>query len=87
LRRSRLDGFWVHVDVDVLDSAVMPAVDSPQPDGLSYAELRQLLESFVTADLPAGIQFTIFDPDLDPGGRFAGELVETILHLLGRVPA
>ena len=70
----------------MLDSAVMPAVDSPQPDGLSYAELRQLLEPFVTADLLAGIQFTIFDPDLDPEGRYAGELAATAVHLLGRAP-
>ncbi|MFD5265001.1 arginase family protein [Streptomyces sp. NPDC058335] len=29
-----LDGFWVHLDADVLDPTVMPAVDSPDPDGL-----------------------------------------------------
>lgn len=28
-----LDGFWVHLDADVLDPSVMPAVDSPDPDG------------------------------------------------------
>jgi arginase len=83
LRQRPLDGFWVHVDVDVLDSELMPAVDSPQPDGLSYAELRQLLEPFVAADLLAGIQFTIFDPDLDPDGRYAGELAGAIVDLLG----
>jgi hypothetical protein len=65
------------------DSELMPAVDSPQPDGLSYAELRQLLGPFVAADLLAGIQFTIFDPDLDPEGRYAGELAGTIVELLG----
>jgi arginase len=78
-----LGGFWVHVDVDVLDSELMPAVDSPQPDGLTYAELRQLLDPFVGSDLLAGIQFTIFDPDLDPSGRYAGELAGAIVDLLG----
>ena len=83
LDHHRLDGFWVHVDVDVLDSELMPAVDSPQPDGLTYTELRQLLEPFVGSARLAGVQFTIFDPDLDPSGRYAGELVGAIVDLLG----
>jgi arginase len=79
----RLDGFWIHVDVDVLDSELMPAVDSPQPDGLSYAELGQLLEPFLLSPLAGGIEFTIFDPDLDPEGRYARELAQAITDLLG----
>jgi arginase len=79
-----LDGFWIHVDVDVLDSQLMPAVDSPQPDGLSYDELRQLLRPFLASDLAAGVQFTIFDPDLDPDGRYARELVRAIVDSVGR---
>ena len=33
LERDELDGFWVHLDVDILDAKVMPAVDSPDPAG------------------------------------------------------
>lgn len=84
LRTRDLDGFWIHVDVDVLDSALMPAVDSPQPDGLSYEELRQLLAPLLMSDLVTGIQFTIFDPDLDPEGRYAQELARAIANALGR---
>jgi arginase len=29
---------WVHLDVDVLDEVIMPAVDSPEPGGMSPAE-------------------------------------------------
>jgi arginase len=82
-----LDGFWVHVDVDVLDSRLMPAVDSPQPDGLSYEELGQLLRPFLASDLAAGIQFTIFDPDLDPDGRHARQLAEGVRLSLLDTPA
>jgi arginase len=83
-RSHHLDGLWIHVDVDVLDSELMPAVDSPQPDGLSYAELSQLLESFLASGLVRGIQFTIFDPDLDPEGRYARELAQAIADVLVR---
>ncbi len=37
--RAGLDGYWLHLDVDILDPGVLPAVDSPDPGGLSPAEL------------------------------------------------
>jgi len=43
MEAAPLDGFWVHVDADVLDSAIMPAVDSPEPDGLSFDDLAALV--------------------------------------------
>jgi arginase len=33
LESDELGGFWVHMDADVLDPSVMPAVDSPDPRG------------------------------------------------------
>jgi arginase len=30
LGRDDLDGFWVHLDVDILGVSVMPPVDSPE---------------------------------------------------------
>jgi arginase len=64
----------------VLDDEIMPAVDSRQPDGLSYAELVELLKSLLRSELAVGMEVTIFDPDLDSTGeiakRFADALVE-----------
>jgi hypothetical protein len=34
-----LEGFWIHLDADVLDDAIMPAVDCRMPDGLTWDEL------------------------------------------------
>ncbi|MEA2520492.1 MAG: arginase, partial [Actinomycetota bacterium] len=34
--RSRLQRYWLHLDVDVLDSELFPATDYLQPDGLSF---------------------------------------------------
>src|SRR5262249_15751796 len=64
-----LDGYWVHLDVDILDPSVMPAVDSPDPGGLSAAELTELLAAL--APRAVGAQVTVFDPDLDPDGSHA----------------
>nr|BFF26560.1 hypothetical protein GCM10025732_45250 [Glycomyces mayteni] len=77
--RAGVDGFWVHVDADVLDEAVMPAVDSPNPGGLSHGELRELLTPLVASERCVGFEITVFDPDLDPDGRLAAELADTLV--------
>ena len=74
-----VEGFWVHVDTDVLDPEIMPAVDSPEPGGLTHQELAALLRALTAAELATGMQLTIFDPDLDPDGHLAGELAATVV--------
>ncbi|HET6291849.1 MAG TPA: arginase family protein [Kribbella sp.] len=82
LERDELDGFWVHLDVDILDGAVMPAVDSPDPGGLDHAHLEALLRPLLASDQCAGIDIGIFDPDLDPDARYAKELTNTLVAAL-----
>lgn len=71
------EGFWLHLDVDVLDPSVMPAVDSPAPGGLTTDELTELLT--VLSPYALGAQVTVFDPDLDPDGAFADRLASVLL--------
>jgi arginase len=83
--RACLDGYWVHLDVDILDPSVMPAVDSPDPGGLSAGELTELLAAL--APRAVGAQVTVFDPDLDPDGSHARLLTDILvagLASLGR---
>lgn len=82
LERDDLDGFWVHLDVDILDAEVMPAVDSPDPGGLQHEQLRQLLQPLLASPTCVGIDIGIFDPDLDPDGRYAAELTDTLVAAL-----
>jgi arginase len=69
-------GYWLHLDVDVLDPAVMPAVDSPDPGGLDAGQLTGLLAELAPAAI--GAQVTVYDPDLDPDGGYAS-LISGIL--------
>ena len=78
LRSHGVDGFWIHVDADVLDPEFMPAVDTPEPGGLDPAELTQLLGELLASDLAAGIQICIYDPDRDPDGAGARSLVRIL---------
>ncbi|MGW8399259.1 arginase family protein [Streptomyces lydicus] len=68
LQSPPLDGFWIHLDADVLDPSVMPAVDSPDPGGLLTGELRALLAPLAASPRCAGVNVTIYDPDRDPSG-------------------
>jgi arginase len=78
-------GYWVHVDVDVLDPAVMPAVDAPDPGGIAFPELELLLAGLVDTPHCLGVEITVFDPDYDPDGAYAEEITRTIVA--GLTPA
>ncbi|WP_238160766.1 arginase family protein [Kribbella pratensis] len=82
LERDELDGFWVHLDVDILDAEIMPAVDSPDPGGIDHEQLRALLHPLLAAPKCVGIDIGIFDPDLDPDGVYAAELTDTLVAAL-----
>lgn len=71
-------GFWVHLDVDVLDDRVMPAVDYRMPGGLGFQELAGLLQGLLRTGLAVGMDVTIFNPSLDEGGSIAKNLASTI---------
>ncbi|GAA1534402.1 hypothetical protein GCM10009762_05850 [Dermacoccus barathri] len=73
-----LDGFWVHVDVDVLDPDHMPAVDSPDPGGISPALLSEALDALWPRAV--GMTVGILDPDLDPAGQYAVQVATIILE-------
>jgi arginase len=70
--------FWLHFDTDVLDDAVMPAVDYRQPGGLSTDEAKSVLSTALTTGRCVGMTITIFNPSLDPDGAIARRLVELL---------
>jgi arginase len=79
VERDDLVGFWIHLDVDILDSTLMPAVDSPHGGGLTWNELSLILRGLLESDKATGIELTIFDPDLDPDRRYISELADRLV--------
>ena len=77
------DHFWVHVDADVLDDTVMPAVDYRQPGGLSADELATILAAATVTGLVAGVDVTIYNPALDPAGTAGAALTGALARGLG----
>src|SRR5688572_4886352 len=79
-----LDRAWLHVDLDVLDAKVMPAVDSPGSPGFDYGQLAELVGRLAASGRIVGADFAIYDPERDPGHSHARDLVACIAAGVGR---
>ena len=76
--KTEMQGFWIHIDADVLDDAVMPAVDYRMPDGLSPDELTTVLQALLRSGRAIGLSLSIYNPALDPEG-LAGRVLAGVL--------
>jgi arginase len=73
-------GWWCHVDLDVLDTASLAAVDYPQPGGLTWNQLESLTAACLSVPGCLGASVVIYNPDLD-GGHAAGRIADYIAFI------
>jgi len=83
LAREELDGFFIHLDADCLDDAIMPAVDFRVPGGLAWDELEAVLRIALASGKAAGIEVTIYNPRLDQDGSAGRGLAGVLAAALG----
>ena len=79
LLKKPLEGIWIHLDVDVLDDKIMPAVDYRMPGGMSFEELTEVLQVLMTSPKTIGLEVTIFNPSLDATGSIARALTNSLI--------
>lgn len=77
--KNGLDGFWIHLDADVLDDRIMPAVDYRLDGGLGFSGLSELLRVLISTRRVVGMSITIFNPLLDSDGSIARNFVSSIV--------
>jgi arginase len=77
--KNEIDGFWIHLDADVMDDSIMPAVDYRLDGGLSLSELSELLRILYSSGRAVGMSVTIFNPSLDTDGSIAKGFVSSII--------
>ncbi|HSO54207.1 MAG TPA: arginase family protein, partial [Actinomycetes bacterium] len=75
-------GAWLHLDLDVLDPAVLPAVTYPQPGGPDWDQLVAALEPLARSPRLLGVSVADFRPDLDPTGDLATRVLEVLARTL-----
>ena len=78
---NRLDGFWLHLDADVLNDDLMPCVDSRAPGGLSYQQLAITLKPLIRSPLFTGLSLTIVDPTMDINNLFIRDLADNLIKI------
>jgi arginase len=76
------EGFWLHLDVDVLSAEAMPATDYPQPGGLEWEELAALLAPLAASEGLVGFSLGCYNPHKDsPEFGSGGQLISLIAGL------
>jgi arginase len=70
--------FWLALDVDVLDEAVMPATDYLMPGGLDWDDLAALLAPLAAAPNLAGVSVACLNPEKDPDGACTARTVDLL---------
>jgi arginase len=70
--------FWIHFDADVLDDAIMPAVDYRLPRGLTWVEIEHVLRAALAHPRAVGMEITIFNPKLDTHGKVLSALMDML---------
>lgn len=78
MKNMPIEGFWLHLDADVLHDDENPAVDYRLPGGLRMAECTYLLQALVQSGTVRGMSVSIYNPKLDPGRRVAKTLANMI---------
>ncbi|MEN3001901.1 MAG: arginase family protein [Armatimonadota bacterium] len=73
---------YLSIDVDVLDPALLPATSSPEPDGLSFSEMVQIIQQVVQRNTLVGVDLVELTPPLDPSGNSALIAVRLLLEVL-----
>ncbi len=69
---------WLHLDVDVLDSAELPAVSYPQAAGLSWDELVELITPMVACPTLVGVSLADLDADHPDAAKHARRIVDAL---------
>ena len=85
----RVNRWWLHIDLDVLDPVEFSAQGLPhiadEPNGLTWEQLADLVIAFFsTSTSCVGASIAIYDPDQDPDAICARQIVTFIRNIVSR---
>jgi arginase len=84
---QHVDTMYVHLDLDVLDSAVAPANSYALSGGLTLEDLEYSLSQIARVFRIAAVTLSAYDPAVDPSGHAAQaaiQLISTAARVAGR---
>ena len=85
LRKIPKGNLYVTIDIDVLDPSIAPGTSSPEFDGMTYHEIRDLLKGIASRGRVVGFDLVEVNPFLDAVGLTQSAAVMIILEFLGAI--
>ncbi len=79
-----VDGFYLHVDLDVLDPDVAQANAFPAPGGLTVGDVTATVRLAGELSSIGAAAITAYDPDHDPDGRAADAAIAIAASIIAR---
>jgi agmatinase len=76
---------YLSIDVDALDPAVLPGTSSPEPDGLAYGALLQLVQGAAARNRIVGVDVVELAPSLDASGNSALLVARLVMDVVAAV--
>ncbi len=76
---------YVSIDLDVLDSSIAPGHSLPEPGGISYRQLRELLAEVARRGRVIGFDVVELNPARDPSGATARVAAWIVTHFLSEI--
>ena len=80
---SSSDGYWVHLDLDIVDPALFFANDAPVPDGIDWRELTALMTPLLRSGALAGVSLGCYNPEKDRDEANGRRIVQVFADALG----
>ena len=72
--------WWLHIDLDVLSTSALGAVDYPQPGGLTWRRLERTVGLLIADGGCVGASVGVYNPDLD-GGSSSKRIIAFVQRL------
>ncbi len=82
-RLPAADGYYVTIDADGIDPALMPGVNAPAPGGLTYWQVFELLCGVAQRGRVVGIDLVELAPARDPSAVTLAHAVRLLLVAIG----
>jgi arginase len=76
-------GYWVHLDLDIVDPELFVANDAPVPDGIDWDELTSLMAPLLRSDALTGVSLGCYNPEKDRDGANGKRIVQVIADAIG----
>jgi agmatinase len=62
---GELGNYYVSIDIDALDPSIAPGTESPEAEGLSYTQVKRILQGIAQRGTMVGLDLVEVNPYLD----------------------